>query len=81
MLVIPGLFQSTSSITVSPLSTVQGGPTVPSQRKFCLYGYADLRWQPMMSASCIRPWSPQPPLSSLSPSLSSYLRACPPPPC
>ena len=33
MSLMPGLFQSTSSVTVSSLNTVQGGPTLPSHLK------------------------------------------------
>ena len=40
MFATPGLAQSTSSSTVSPLCTKQGGPTVPSHLEyiFILFG-------------------------------------------
>ena len=52
MLATPGLFQTTSSSTVSPLLTKQGGPLSPSHLKSWLKGYVDLLLHPTISALC-----------------------------
>ena len=50
MSLIPGFTQSTLSLTVLPLKTVQGGPCLPSHLKSWLAGKVDLLLQPRMSA-------------------------------